>query len=79
MHRFESFKDLLEHEHSLGFYCMACNRWGNADLEELIRSGRGHRAVSEARFRCKDCGAIVDKQVRPPVPELGGSVAYLQL
>ena len=79
MHRLESFQDLLKHNHSLGLYCMACNRWGSADLDELVRNGRGQRPVTKARFRCKDCGAIVEKQVRPPVPQLGGSVAYLRL
>ena len=58
---------------------MVCDRWGIADLGELIRTGKGHRPVTQARFRCTDCGAIVDKQLRPPVPELGGSVAYLRL
>ena len=79
MHRLRSLQDLFEQNHSLGLYCVSCNRWGQADLGELIRLGKGARVVTETRFRCKDCGAIVDKQVRPPVPVLGGSVAYLHL
>ena len=35
------------------------------------------RPVTEARFRCKDCGENVEKQVRPPVPTVGGAVAYI--
>jgi len=31
------------------------------------------RPVTEARFRCKECGEIVEKQVRPPVAEIGGN------
>jgi ABC-type ATPase with predicted acetyltransferase domain len=45
----------------------------------LIESGRGDRQVTDARFRCRDCGALVEKQLRPPVPQLGGSVAYIQV
>ena len=26
---------------------------------------------------CRDCGEIVEKQVRPPVPSLGEAVAYI--
>ena len=38
---------------------------------------RGDRAVTQARFRCRDCGEVVEKQVRPPVPELGGAAGYI--
>jgi hypothetical protein len=33
--------------------------------------------VVDARFRCRDCGSVVDKQLRPPVPEVGGARAYI--
>jgi len=56
-----------------------CDRWGEADLDRLIATGRGERALTETRFRCRDCGAVVEKQLRPPVPRLGGSVAYIQV
>ena len=79
MHRLESFRDLYDQNHTLGLYCMRCNRWGSADLLRLIRDGLGDRAVTKARFRCKDCGSVVDKQVRPPVPEIGGAVAWVQM
>ena len=39
--------------------------------------GKSNKPVTEARF--KDCGATVEKQVRPPVPEIGGSMAYVLL
>ena len=44
------------------------DRWGEANLVRLIQNGKGDKSVTEARFRCRDCGEIVEKQVRPPVP-----------
>ncbi len=54
--------------------CLSCNRWGEANLDWLIQNGKGKKPVTEARFRCRECGEVVEKQVRPPVPELGGAV-----
>jgi len=54
-----------------------CDRWGKADLDWLIQIGHGDKSVTEARFRCRDCGEIVEKLVRPPVPSLGEAVAYI--
>ena len=48
-----------------------------ANLDWLIKNGKGDKPVTEARFRCKDCGEIVEKLVRPPVPTVGGAVAYI--
>ena len=76
MHRLASFRDLHQHDHTLGLYCMACERWSTANLEALIQAGDGERSVVGARFRCKDCGAFAEKQVRPPVPQFGGAVLY---
>jgi hypothetical protein len=45
----------------------------------LIHIGKGNKPVTEARFMCEDCGEIVEKQVRPPVPTIGGSVSYISL
>jgi hypothetical protein len=70
--------DLFEQRHTLGLYCMECDRWGEADIGNLISSGRGERSLVEARFACRDCGALVEKQLRPPVPEPGGAIAYIQ-
>ena len=70
---------LRDHNHGLALYCVACDRWGMANLDWLVQIGKGDKPVTEARFRCSDCGEIVEKQVRPPVPEVGGSVAYISL
>ncbi len=40
---------------------------GEANLDWLIQIGQGDKPVTEARFRCRDCGEIEEKQVRPPV------------
>ena len=72
-----TLEDLYRQDHSLGLYCGACDRWGDADLERLIRAGQGLRTVVDTRFRCRDCGALVEKQVRPPVPVVAGAAAYI--
>ena len=59
--------------------CLSCNRWGEANLDWLIQNGKGKKPVTEARFRCRECGEVVEKQVRPPVPELGGAIAYISM
>ena len=79
MPRLVTFADLRCQKHSLGLYCADCNRWGEANLQRLIESGQGERHVTAARFRCRDCGGVVEKQLRPPVPKLGGSVAYIRV
>ena len=77
MIRVSTFNDLNRQDYGLALYCIVCNRWGNADLNWLIESGLGNKALTEARFRCRDCGQLVEKQLRPPVPELGGAVAHM--
>ncbi len=72
-----TIENLREQNHTLALYCLFCNRWGEANLDRLIQIGKGNKSVTEARFRCRDCGEIVEKQVRPPVPELGGAVSYI--
>ncbi len=70
-------KALHNQNHTLALYCLPCDRWGEANLDRLIQNGKGKKPVTEARFRCRDCGEIVEKQVRPPVPSLGEAVAYI--
>ena len=72
-----TIENLREQNHTLALYCLTCNRWGKANLDQLIQNGKGDKPVTEARFKCKDCGEIVEKQVRPPVPSLGEAVAYI--
>ena len=77
MIRMGTIEELHRQEHTLALYCISCDRWGEANLDWLIQNGKGNELVTEARFRCRDCGEIVEKQVRPPVPTLGGAVAYI--
>ena len=74
-----TIEELHDQNHTLALYCLSCDRWGEANLDWLIQIGNGNKPVTEARFRCRDCGEIVEKQVRPPVPEIGGSVAYISM
>ena len=69
-----TFEELRSQNHSLGLYCISCDRWGEANLDQLIQIGKGDKSVTEAQFRCRDCGAIVEKQVRLPVPSLGQAI-----
>ena len=78
MLRLVTFIDLQELQHTLGLYCLECDRWGEADIECLISSGRGECVLTDATFRCQDCGELAEKQLRPPVPEIGDAVAYIQ-
>ena len=66
-----------EQQHTLALYCISCNRRSKANLDWLIQIGKGDQPVTEARFRCRDCGEIVEKQVRSPVPSLGEAVPYI--
>ncbi len=59
-----TIEELRHQDHILARYCVACNRWGEANPDWLIQTGKGNRPVTGARFRCRDCGEIVDKQVR---------------
>lgn len=72
-----TIEDLQRHRHTLGLYCIACDRWAEADLDRLIAAGNGFRAVTAVRFRCRSCGGSADKQIRPPVPDPVGAVAYI--
>ena len=72
-----TFEQLNLQDYGLALYCIACDRWGEADLRKLVDEGLGGRSITTARFRCRDCGAPVEKQVRPPVPELGGAKSYI--
>lgn len=77
MIRLHTINDLYQRQHTLGLYCLHCDRWGEANLDRLVRSGHGERIVTEIRFRCRDCGNPVEKQVRPPVPRVSNAVAYI--
>lgn len=58
-----TIENLREQNHTLALYCLSCNRLGEANLDRLIQIGKGDKPVTEARFRCKDCGEIVEKLV----------------
>ncbi len=69
-----TIEELHSQNHSLGLYCISCDRWGEAYLDWLIRIGKGDKPVTEARFRCRGCREIVEKQVGLPVASLGQAI-----
>jgi len=77
MIRMETFSQLYEQQHALALHCPDCERWGQADLAGLIERGYGSRPIVATRFRCKDCGTLVEKQLRPPMPQVSAAAAYI--
>ncbi len=77
MARIHTISDVHVHQYTIALYCLSCYRWGKANLDWLIQIGKGDKPVTEAIFRCRNCGEIVEKQVRPPVPSLGRAVLYI--
>ncbi len=74
----KTIADICSENYVLGLYCMHCDRWGEADLQQLLRCGKGEQLLFRSRFRCQECGQVVDKQLRPPVPTPGGSIGYIR-
>ena len=77
MRRLVTLQDLRHSNHELGLYCPTCDRWGVAELDRLIATGHGNRVLVDTKFRCIDCGAVVEKQVRPPMPQFSTAEAYI--
>ena len=77
MTRLNTLEDLHLNNHELGLYCAICDRWGVAELDRLIATGHGSRVLANTHFRCRDCSAVVEKQVRPPVPKFSGTLPYI--
>ena len=69
-----TIEELHNQNYILALYCLSCDRWGEANLDLLIQIEQEDKLVTEARFRCRDCGEIVEKQVRLPVPSLGQAI-----
>ena len=70
-----SIAGLHQHNHELHAYCGRCDRWRVLDLEAMVRQGRGNVRLP-IRVRCRDCGAVGQLQVRPPMPARG-SVGWI--
>lgn len=66
--------DLLRRDHTLQLYCLRCDRWRRAPLEQLARRGLGDRPIAALRFRCAQCGDPAQRQLRPPeLPPAAGT------
>ena len=69
-----TIEELHNQNYFLALYCLSFDRWGETKLDLLIQLGQGDKPVTEARFRYRDCGEIVEKQVRLPVPSLDQAI-----
>jgi len=58
--------DLLAHHHTLGLYCLRCDRWAEAPLANLAARGLADRPIQQLNFRCVTCGRSAQCQLRPP-------------
>ncbi len=59
-----TISELHVQQHTLALYYLSCDRSDEANLDWLVQIGNGDKLVTSARFRCRDCGEIVEKQVR---------------
>jgi hypothetical protein len=60
----QTFSNLLEHGLQLTFHCTPCERWTTADIEGLVRAGRGGEVFIGRKPRCAECGAVGTMQVQ---------------
>ncbi len=68
---------LLEHDHQLHVYCLACDRWAEVDLARLVDAGQGARRLPLAA-RCRDCGGAGTLQIRPPMPRWSNTRGWME-
>ena len=76
MFSMRTMEELHSHNHTLALYCLSCNRWGEANLDRLIQTAKGNKLVTEARFRCRDCGEDMINTLEYTA-ELARETAYL--
>jgi len=60
-----TIRDLAENGMTLGLYCLPCNRWDEIIPQEWLDAGKPNVDYVAKKFKCKDCGKIASKQVRP--------------
>jgi hypothetical protein len=77
--RIETVADLLAHHHTLGLYCPRCDRWAEAQLDQLARQGFANRPIARLRFRCAVCGSLALCQLRPPALPPATGAGWMQL
>jgi ribosomal protein L37E len=55
-----------KHGFALALNCEPCHRWVILVREEMQATRRGQQSYIEMNFRCSECGAKADKQLRSP-------------
>ena len=72
-----SIAGLHEHDHELHAYCHRCDRWRVLPLGQWVSEGRGSLRLP-VTVRCRDCGAVGQLQVRPPMPSHPRAAGWVQ-
>ena len=70
---------LLARNHTLQLYCLRCDHWRKAPLEHFAAQGFGDRPIATLRLRCSDCGAVPERQLRPPKSPPAIGTGWIQL
>ena len=56
--------ELAENNMYISIHCESCERWNDIDPEVLIDEGLPDVDYVQAVFKCEDCGARGQKQIR---------------
>jgi hypothetical protein len=70
--------DLLTYHHTLGLYCLPCDRWAEAPLANLAARGLADRPIQRLNFRCVICGRSAQCQLRPPALSSVRSAGWME-
>jgi hypothetical protein len=68
--RLDTPRQLYEHSHQLAVHCLKCRIWRELAVSDFADWAVEDWPVRTIRFRCCQCGARGEPQVRPPVPKL---------
>ena len=64
-------RQLYQNQHTLAVYCWKCQKDKALSFIDIDRVGKSDVPVTRLKFRCRDCGDLGEKQVRPPMPTMG--------
>ena len=59
-----TMSDLADNNMYISIHCEACERWNDIDPEAWIDEGLPNVDYVQAVFKCEDCGARGQKQIR---------------
>ena len=71
-----TISDLAESGMTLGLHCLECNRWGELIPQEWLDAGKPDVNYVQQTFKCSQCGARADKQLRSSSTGFSTKSAY---